>query len=193
MTVISIIVANGISAASSQGEMRELIDGKHWTVSVRIEDQANWRSGDRSIAISIPAEHRDPPYIPYDLSDAWRELDRMLPDTYAKFAADHGTDTACLSNADDKLSLLHNDLAQFLRDRWLGDGNTRLAKYFASLGDLGDPADDAPNSSYRDWALTTSTALILCNFYIWKKTGEFRDFPDLVADFRANLRSHRSN
>jgi hypothetical protein len=120
-------------------------------------------------------------YIPYDISDAWRELDRMLPKNYIdKIAKRFGKE--CSSNdVGEESYQMHYYFLTFLEESWLEKSNSRLLAFFQQYFHLSNEQVLSNNNEQL------IIGMVLCGYYEKERLGVFPDLSALTKKFGTAL------
>lgn len=164
----------------------EPIDSAHlWKASLSIGSRRAWQV-DAAMLDIAPSLENGQVYVPYDLHDAWRELDHMLPTNFQHAIAAQASQNTCIRSGDGKIILLHNALAEFLYDNWI---DVQSSRFLASAeGTLGlPPSDPQSRDGYESELHESIAAWTLCNYYDFKKTGQTPNLSISVGRFQAQI------
>jgi hypothetical protein len=180
------IVAILFSRLSSAATEVEVLDPRHlWKASIVIGTGPEWIPGTSQLRIS-PTTMNGQPYVPYDLSDAWKELDRMLPRDFAKrmasfsYAGPYVHGKTCLNDLDREADVLNGALIEYLAEHWFQE-SSRFALTLQRLVDL-EAHPSIISTEHGRQVEESAASLVLCGYYNWKRSG---DFPSL--DFMTSL------
>ena len=161
-----------------------------WRGSVILTEQPSWDGSDR-IRIA-PTRQGGEVYVPYDLTDAWRELEHALPPNYATLAGNASKGGECLAGVGERVILLHYDLSDYIDDVWLKPARSEFRYFISQLVDL-SPADVGSHERYAfEKKLRRHIAAdVLCRFYHWKGTTTFPPFERILLGWRDHAKSIR--
>lgn len=113
------------------------------------------------------------PYVPIDISDAWRELDRMLPEEYRMEVARHYSSSVCIDTPDGPLVRVHWSLTLFLQRAWFRDDKRFLD--FMGLFFTWSKSERIA-AGQRSVAM----AMVLCGYYAKERDGSFPKISKFV-------------
>jgi hypothetical protein len=153
-----------------------------WRAIIHVANKAQWRPGRRWMTITRVTE-ADHFYVPYDLSDAWRSLDKMLPHDYAVAAAHITSLDRCLNDTRDDIIVLHNGLIDFLAENWLENESSRYWIFFNQL----EPS--LRTTQDRLAARRLVAASTLCSYYNWQRTGSFPELQSVLKLLDSELKT----
>lgn len=153
------------------------------TYCIQLADRPHWTAGGK-LQIAPTRAEDGAIYIPYDLTDAWRELSVMLPESYKKLV---GLPLAGGCHQPELLSEtqyeLHSQLWYFIQTHWLAVPDARFREYFAVLLNV-------PEKSLDDEAAQGVLAgQVLCSFYRVYRDGTFPLLVPWLQILKGQLRS----
>jgi hypothetical protein len=183
--ILTLFVAIAFAKANAADNEVIEVGGPSWKGTIYLTDkQPIWKLGTLRLEVS-PTTEGNVVYIPYDLSDAWRELDKMLPQSYQAVAADSSKEGGCLKNTSEEVGLLHNSLMSFLSEKWLNPSSSRFRAFFSLFLNFQMPnLSDAAKSRYDNDIAGLVTGVVLCNYYGWKASGTFPDIGPIVSTLK---------
>jgi hypothetical protein len=162
-----------------EGHLEVTTSATLWEGAITRADKSSWKPGSKEMFISPTAKN----YIPPTFDAALRELNRMLPNSFAEYGAARTSKETCLEGASDEVILLHAFLTDMLTVRWFGPG-TKLSAYYArSFGSLSDADPQSLHSKFPE----LQAAWTLCEYYQWKRDHAS---VDQTADLRTIFQKH---
>lgn len=183
------------SLLGGEGEQGYIVESvssaRLWEGAIGVAAEPRWVFGSQGMLIS-PSQVDGEMYVPYDLSDAWREMDHMLAKDYVSYMAAHASETCFRAETNENAKLAHTLLGGFLVEKWLNRSSSRYWNYFVtsfdfSLADFTKPAQVEFLGDMRAIAVNWT----LCSFYEWKQRHAYPDFAKLIAEFRQGVDSAR--
>jgi len=151
-----------------------------WRDRISIAKYKNWAEGDSHLFVS-PTMDGNKIYIPYDISDAWRELDHMLPESYKDKVARNFDGSCGSENVSDELFNLSWNLVLFLADEWFGSDSSRLLKFFEIYYGL------SKEKSFLNENREVFINIILCGYYSKEVNGVYPDIDYVIRMFGRGL------
>jgi hypothetical protein len=147
-----------------------VMTGCLWKTSIFItQGKPEWHQERRPLNLS-PTLVDKGVYVPVDLEDAWRELDRMLPDSYKNYRQQLLRRGPCVYDAPEYLKR-EIGLISFLDQAWFPAGGSR---YFDKISekfdlDLKGVKDEYVRERYREEMAYGLAYWTLCSFDLSKK------------------------
>jgi hypothetical protein len=170
----------------------QIVSSEHlWKATLLIGKDRRWRKEAILMEIS-PKRVGSTIYIPYDLSDAWRDLDAMLPRQFISVMVSHTDRDTCAINLDRETGVVHDAMTGFISDTWLYADDTVYSKYIYKTFDL-DPRKLKADSGYSVEVRSLAAAWTLCSYYHFKQSRGHPDLNELLDSFREELRGFSAN
>lgn len=155
------------------------------------ESTRRWDEDARLLYVS-PTKEDGNIYVPSDLADAWKELDRMLP---LEVADDFAYTFRCACRnivyvherrhiSDRWIDSVDISLGGILSELWLAPKDSRLARV---LGEFVDAASES-NRVSREEKLDIWMRAILCAYYDYRRTGHRTEMAELASQIQQGTR-----
>jgi len=151
-----------------------------WVGAIEIVAKKSWNYGDEVLKVS-PALNKGEIYVPYDISDAWRQLGVMLPPSYIENLVGKLKNNCNPELLSEEEFNLNRHLLIFLEDQWLGKDNSRLLDFFEVF------LDRSRQELMEDKSQDVLIGSILCSFYYSKMSGEYPDINYLKKGIEDKL------
>jgi hypothetical protein len=149
-----------------------------WKARISIADESQFEAAHPAfyqMTIS-PRRQGDDYYVPYDLTDAWLELERMLPVDFVRLAERSLDEENCIL-LDDDLYNIEQALEDYVLHHWFVlDGHpTRFARY----SDILFSVYPTQASDYSYYSLISN--MVICGYLKYIRHNEF---PEIAAFVR---------
>jgi hypothetical protein len=154
-----------------------------WAEFISLSNQKNWRGPGHPLRVS-PTKNEGNIYIPYDISDAWRELDKMLPATYIDNIAKRFGEDCLSSEINDEAYQTHYYLLIFLEEKWLDQSESPLLFFLQQYFHLS--MEQALSENNKEILI----GMILCGYYEKTRLGFLPSLPKLTKKFGSALEDH---
>jgi hypothetical protein len=190
--IVTLIASLSAAAAFAQPDLSEVrvFGTDHlWQSNLDVGETARWDGKHRAMTIS-PTTASGVFYMPHDLRDAWRELDRMLPQNYILAAASLSA-KACLANASNELIALHNALADFGYESWVAPKQSPYRKYLVRIFDFTPPSSVTAVEYDREVG-KSAMGWTLCYYYQQKHDPNSFNMALARADLKQQLEKLRA-
>lgn len=156
-----------------------------WKSSLEIGHGRSWSARATHMRIQ-PTTVDGRLYIPNNLPEAWRELDRMLPRSFVRVVAARSRKEECLSGAGRSIYVLHDALVGFVFDAWLSSGQTPYSKYLDQSFNL-TPLREDSDVEYALAVRSSAAAWTLCSYYNWKYSKKGASLVRIEGQLREEI------
>ncbi|MBA3582211.1 MAG: hypothetical protein H0W44_07140 [Gammaproteobacteria bacterium] len=154
-----------------------------WAGTIHIsKNNPQWNKEKYFLTVS-PTIKNDKIYVPYDFSDAWHELDAMLPQEYVSEILGNISEGSECSIKEEKLEFVHVYLTFFLAHYWLSIDDSRLYKFFDNFYSA---HEDSVISEEKNKNILS--AITLCAYYKYKRMDQYPDSSEFINQYKQAIR-----